>query len=200
MFLKNLFILFIAVLFISCGDTAFLEEAVRRTVEPTVPDQNRSGNIVIISGGTAARGVSPFPLHHIVLYTSEGNYIDTIYSAKNADRIWGGDISPFEKSFAFVVEGIDRVESVDINTSTVTNLIIDPQLSGNTMRSLAYLSDGSMIIAESPTVIEKFDANGSRVTAGFPITVPSGIRSVRRISGDRFIVSGQPPISRTLLI
>ncbi len=186
---KNPFILSLLFLFFSCGDDAFLQEAVRRTIEPSLPDQNRPGNIVIISGGTAALGTTPFPLHHIVLYTAEGSYIKTLYTAKNADRLWGGDVSPLERSFSFVVEGIDRVDSVDIDTTTVTNSILDPQLSGNTMRTLTYLRDGSMIIAESPTVLEKYNSSGIRVTTGFPLTIPTAIRSVRRISGDRFIVT-----------
>lgn len=186
---KNLYIFSLLFLFFSCGDQAFLQEAERRAIEPTVPDQNRSGDILIISGGTAAVGTTPFPLHHIVLYSSEGRYLKTLYSAKNADRLWGGDINPLERSFSFVVEGVDRVENIDIDTSTVTNFVLDPQLSGNTMRTLTYLSDGSVIIAESPTVLEKYTADGVRVTAGFPITIPSAIRSVRRISGDRFVVT-----------
>lgn len=46
-----------------------------------------------------------------------------------------------------------------------------------------------MVIAESPTVIEKFSAAGVRATAPYPITIPTTINSIKAISGDRFVVT-----------
>jgi hypothetical protein len=58
------------------------------------------------------------------------------------------------------------------------------------LRSIASLSDGGTIVAESPTVIEKYSNSSSpaRITTGFPITVTTAIAKLRRISGDRFVV------------
>lgn len=61
-------------------------------------------------------------------------------------------------------------------------------MGGATLRTLASLSDGGTVIAESTTGIEKYDSTGMRVTTGgFPFTVAGNIMKLRKISGGRFV-------------
>jgi hypothetical protein len=97
-------------------------------------------------------------------------------------------MSPDLSNILYAVDTTDRVERVKVSdTTNYGNYLIDAQLGGTTLRALASLSDGGTIVAESTTVIEKYDSTGTRVTTNFPITLTANIMKLRKISGDRFV-------------
>jgi hypothetical protein len=90
--------------------------------------------------------------------------------------------------FVFGLENIDRTQKIDLADQQVLPDILEANLSGTTIRAVAVLSDGSRLIAESPTVIEKYSAAGVRAGAPFPLTIPTAINDIKRISSNRWIV------------
>lgn len=153
------------------------------------PDEAVSGDIVVVSGGTVASTVTPFPLHKVALFSSEGVFKRFLYEGTTNERLYGGTIDSDTNDFLFTIDTVDRVDRIDLNSFDRFSAILDPNLTGTTLRTISSLSDGSMVIAESPTVIEKFSSVGVRATAPFPITIPTAINSIKAISGDRFVVT-----------
>jgi hypothetical protein len=162
------------------------------------PDTTSSGDIIVVSGGTVATTVTPFPLHKIALFNSKGKFKKFLYEGKSSEMLYGGVIDQVTNDFFFTVDNVDRVDSIDLNSFTKQSAILDPNLTGITIKAIASLSDGSLVVAESPTVIEKFSSAGVRAAAPFPLTVPTAINNIKAISGDRFVVTftGNPDSPR----
>jgi hypothetical protein len=173
------------IIFLSGCNSASHFEAVYQS-----PNEAISGDIIIVSGGAVASTVSPFPLHKISLFSDQGEFKKFLYQAANVTEfLYGGDIDTITKDFIFTVETVDRVDRVDLNSFNIFSEILDGNLNGTTMKAITNLSDGSSVIAESPTVIEKYSSAGVRAGAPFPITLPTAINNLKRISGDRFIAT-----------
>jgi len=180
----RLLILLSCLLAFSCNDQANLLIAASGT------SGIDSGDIIIVSGGTVNRTTTPFPLHRIALFSRTGNFKRFLYESPSATEfLWGGDIDPVTGDLVFGLENIDRTQKIDLSSEQVLTDILDSNLSGTTIRDVTVLSDGSRLIAESPTVIEKYSAAGVRASAPFPLTIPTAINSIKRISGDRWIVA-----------
>ncbi len=167
----------------ACGDKAFLEDAI--TAQRIFIE---SGDIIVLSGGTVARTATPFPLHQIHIYASDGSYKGMIHNANSSSFLMGMDFSSDLSKLLFTVDGTDRIDSIDLSEqSTPANHLIDgTNLTGTTLRTMAVLSDGGTVVAESTTSFEKYDSSGTRVTTNFPITVTANTMKVRAISGGRF--------------
>lgn len=179
----NTFSILSLVFLSACGDKVFLEDAVsaqRILLE--------SGDIIVLSGGTVARTATPFPLHQIHAYSSEGQYKGRLISADSASFLMGMDFNFDLSKLIFTVDGSDRIESLDLANQGSPNihLIDGTNLTGATLRTVATLSDGGTVVAESTTSFEKYDSTGTRVTTNFPITVTANTMKVRAISGNRF--------------
>lgn len=180
---------------LSCSDNVILEEALRVDDPVTSTGNVSSGDIFIVSGGTVGQTTSPYPLHMITQWSSSGAYIRTIaQSPITTTFYYGADIDPTGTYLYYGVETVDRVDRVDLSTLTTTTAVLDANLTGTTIRGMAMLSDGGMIVAESTTSIEKFNSAGVRVTTNFPLTLTANINNVKRISGGRFavMISGNP--------
>ncbi len=179
-------LLSLGILLSSCGDDTFLDEALR--VDEAFRYFN-SGDVIIVSGGAVATTTAPYPLHMITQWSKDGEYIRTLAeTTAAATYLYATDINPEATSIFYSVENADRIERIDMSTLITTTHIIDPQLTGTTVRGVASLSDGGTVVAESTTIVEKFDANQVRVTTNFPITVTATIQHLKRISGDRFVL------------
>jgi hypothetical protein len=176
----------------SCSDNVILEEALRSTTSAYV----QSGDIFIVSGGNVSSAATPYPIHNVTQWSKEGVFIRTIAaSPTNTTTFYFGlDLNPAGTHLYHTVEAVDRVEEVDLSTLVTTTQLIDANLTGATLRAMAVLSDGSFVVAESTTSIEKYTSAGVRVTTNFPLTVTANVNSIQRISGDRFVVliSGNP--------
>ncbi len=169
---------------VSCGDKTFLEDAVS-----VAKVYIESGDILILSGGSVARTATPFPLHQIHAYASDGRYKGLINSANSTSFLMGMAFDLTGLNLIFTVDGSDRVDQVNIyDQNSPTNYILDSNLTGATLRAVAVLSDGGTVVAESTTSIEKYDSSGVRVTTNFPITVTANVMKVRSISGGRFVI------------
>jgi hypothetical protein len=153
------------------------------------PDKAISGDIIVVSGGTVATTATPFPLHKVALFNSEGVFKRFLYEATTNERLYGGTIDSTTNDFLFGIDTVDRVDKIDLNSFDRSSAILDPTLTGTTLRTLSSLSDGSIVVAESPTVIEKFSSAGVRAAAPFPIAIPTAINSIKTISGNRFVVT-----------
>lgn len=183
MFSRLIFYCLMALYLSSCGDQEHFEGIFTESAALS------QGDIIVISGGTVASNTTPFPLHKASLFNSSGVFKRFLYEAPTSSFLYGGSIDQITGDFLVGVENIDRVDKIDPVTYEQTSFIIDPNLSGITIRSVESLSDGSVLIAESPTVIEKYSANGVRSGAPFPLTLPTSINSLKRISGGRWIVT-----------
>jgi hypothetical protein len=187
----------LAVLCFSCGDGVFLDEALE--LPPAVTGYFESGDIIIVSGGSVARTATPYPLHTITQWSSGGEFKRTLStSPSTASYYYGVDFAPDGTNLFFTIENVDRVDKVNTSDLVVTTHVLDVNLSGTTMRAIAALSDGGVVVAESTTSIEKFDVNQARVATNFPIVVGATITQIKRISGDRFAVmaTGNPDYPR----
>lgn len=168
-----------------CGQKAFLPD-----IEALVANNTSitSGDILIVSGGTTARTATPFPLHMITAFGSNGAFKKVVRTASSTEFYMGAALSFDLTRLLYTVDTTDRVESVSLNDVTnYGNHIIDGNLTGTTLRAVAVLSDGGTIVAESTTSIEKYNASGTRVTTNFPITLTANIMKLRKISGGRFV-------------
>lgn len=153
------------------------------------PDTASRGDIIVVSGGTVASSATPFPLHKIALFSPSGVFKRFLYEGKTGELLYGGVLDSITNDFLFAVDTVDRVDRIDLNSFARDSALLDPNLNGTTMKAITSLSDGSIVVAESATVIEKFSAAGVRAAAPFPITLPTAINHLKTISGDRFIVT-----------
>jgi hypothetical protein len=112
-----------------------------------------------------------------------------LYEASATEFLYGGALDSITGDFLFVVDTIDRVDRIDTGSFNRYSVILDGNLTGANLRAIESLSDGSMVIAESPTAIEKYSAAGVREGAPYPLTIPTGINAIKRISGNRYIVT-----------
>ncbi len=178
----------------SCGQNKFLSDVLKST------DGVTSGDILILSGGTVARTVTPFPLHQISDFYSDGTFKSVIRSVSSTELMMGMAFGTTPDDLFYTVDTTDRVEKLKLSApSNISNQIIDVNLSGTTLRTIATLSDSGTVTAESTSVIEKYDGSNPpvRVTTNFPITLTANIMKLRKISGGRFaaITTGGAPDS-----
>lgn len=177
-----------------CGQKKFLTEVLNSTTGIT------SGDILVLSGGTVSRSTSPFPLHQISDFYSDGTFKSVVRSVSSTELMMGMALGANPNELLYTVDTTDRVEKLQIGLPTaVGNHIIDANLSGTSLRAIATLSDNGTVVAESTTVIEKYDGSNPpvRVTTNFPITLTANIMKLRRISGGRFaaVTTGGTPDS-----
>lgn len=185
--LRHFFVsfLFAGLALTGCGQKKFLSDVLRSTVGAT------SGDVLVLSGGSVARTASPYPLHQIADFYSDGTFKSVLRSVSSTEYMMGMALDFANPDrLLYTVDTTDRVEWMDLAAPTLYgNRIIDANLSGNTLRTMASLSDGGMVVAESTTVIEKYDESSPpvRVTTNFPITLTANIMKLRKISGNRFV-------------
>jgi hypothetical protein len=170
-------------IFTSCNSDSHFEAIYQS------PDAAVSGDIIVVSGGTVASTTTPFPLHKVALFNSEGVFKRFLYEGRSGELLYGGAIDSVTNDFIFVVDTVDRVDKIDLNSFQRISMLIDANLNGTTVHAIASLSDGSVVIAESPTSIEKFSAAGVRAAAPYPLTIPTAINNIKTISGDRYVVT-----------
>lgn len=166
-----------------CGLKSFLNQ--KQLDGPLV-----SGDIVVVAGGNVATTTSPFPLHQLVAFSNDGKLKGVLYKEQTlTGMLMGVTLSSDLSHLLFTIDTVDRIGKIAL-ASPKTSLapIIDSNVTGTTLRAVETLSDGGILIAESTTSIEKLDANLTRVTTNFPITVSANIMNIRAISGGRFIL------------
>jgi len=171
---------------VSCGGNNHFEAVFQN---PQEANEAISGDIIIISGGTATRLVAPFPLHRAALFSSKGEFKRFLYEALPTEFLYGGTLDPVTGDLLIAIDTIDRVDRIDLKSFTRYSGILDSNLGGANLRAVSSLSDGNILIAESPTVIEKYSLGGVRQGAPFPMTMPTAINNIKSISGDRFVVT-----------
>jgi hypothetical protein len=170
----------------SCGGNNLFEAVFQN---PQEANEAISGDIIVVSGGTATRLVTPFPLHRAALFSSTGQFKRFLYEASTTEFLYGGTLDSITGDFLYVVDTVDRVDRVDLNSFSHYSVLLDGNLTGANLRAVESLSDGNIVVAESPTVIEKYSAAGVRQGAPFPLTIPTAINAIKKISGNRFVVT-----------
>ncbi|WP_127714253.1 hypothetical protein [Halobacteriovorax sp. HLS] len=114
----------------------------------------------------------------VVLLDSTGNFKRVLYDVQNNVEVpYGVGWKADTLEVLVAVDGADRVMAISAVDGSARALIQTPFLSGS-IRGVAQLTDGSIIVAESNGV-EKFDTNGNRITTGFPLT--GGINNVENV-------------------
>ena len=169
-----------------CGQKKFLSDVLEGTTAVT------SGDILVLSGGTVARTATPFPLHQIANFYSDGTFKSILRAVSSTEFMMGMAFSASNPdTLLYSVDTTDRVERLSLQApGNVGNHIVDgTNLTGASLRTLASLSDGGTVVAESTTSIEKYDGATvpSRVTTNFPIVLTANIMKLRKISGNRFV-------------
>lgn len=108
-----------------CGQQAFLHDVLLGN--PALS----SGDIVIVSGGTVGRTVTPFPLHQISAFHYDGQFKSIVRAAKSTSLFMGITLTPDLAQLIYTVDTIDRVEGMKLtDTNTTGNYILDPNLGG----------------------------------------------------------------------
>lgn len=180
---KTLIFFCLATLTQSCGQKEFLDDLLK-------PSRIVAGDILIVSGGTVLSSATPFPLHQVSAYHYDGTFKKVLAAKSNPNEMFmGATFDLTGRYLRFTIDNVDRVSTIDLqNTSSIIgNHILDTtNLTGTTLRTVASLSDGGTIVAESTASIEKYDSTGTRVAVGFPIVLTANIMKLRKISGGRF--------------
>lgn len=171
-----------------CGNSVHLEDAIAN--DPRTTSLTSSGDIIVLSGGTVASNVAPFPLHQISVFDPTGSLKSVAYRAASGSFLMGMAFDLAKSKILVGLDNVDRIDQIHLATGASSYYLIDANLTGTTMRAVEILSDGGMIAAESLTSIEKYNSAGVRVTTGFPITAVNTVTNLRRISGNRFIALG----------
>lgn len=99
------------------------------------PDQAVSGDIIVVSGGTVASTATPFPLHKVALFNSEGVFKRFLYEGKTGELLYGGTIDAITNDFLFTVDTVDRVDKIDLNSFQRFSALLDLTLTGVTLRT-----------------------------------------------------------------
>lgn len=134
---------------------------------------------------------------------SNFNYVRTLYQAGAGDIPWG--IARFDNDNIIVsVEGADRVIKVNLTTGAVVTMASDAQLTG-TMRGIARLSGGDIIVSEGTTTIERFRVNSdgyttTRVTGGWPVTHGANTIALWPLSSSNQFLSCSTTTTRTVRV
>ena len=84
-----------------------------------------SGDIIVVSGGTVAATVTPFPLHKVALFSSSGDFKRFLYEGKAGELLWGGAIDSITGDFLFTLDNIDRVDRVDLDSLQIFSSLLD---------------------------------------------------------------------------
>lgn len=140
---------------------------------------------------------------NVVLMDPNFNYVRTLYQAGPGDVPWG--VAYFDSNNIVVsVEGADRVVKVNLNTGVVAQLISDANLTGS-MRGIARLSGGDIIVSEGATTIERFaigtdGLSVSRVTGGWPVTHGATTNNVAALSTSNQFLSCSITTARTVRV
>jgi hypothetical protein len=145
--------------------------------------------------------VSNTTFRNVILFDSSFNYVRTLYQASSGDVPWGLANYDSENILASV-EGIDRVVRINLNTGSVINFILDANLTG-TMRGLARLSGGDIIVSEGTSTIERFLVNAdtistSRVGGSWPVTHGANSTAVWPLSSSNQFLSCSTTTARTV--
>lgn len=146
----------------------FLASCVEEPIETTSTFLIQPGDVVVTN----------ITNDSVVLLDSTGNYKQVLYDVQNnIEAPYGVGWKSDTQEVMVSVDGADRVMAISAVDGTVRTLIQTSQLNGS-IRGVAQLTDGSIIVAESHS-IEKFDTNGNRITVGFPVT--GGINNVENV-------------------
>lgn len=147
--------------------------------------------------------VSNTTFRNVILMDSNFNYVRTLYQAGAGDIPWG--IARFDNDNIIVsVEGADRVIKVNLTTGAVVTMASDAQLTG-TMRGIARLSGGDIIVSEGTTTIERFRVNSdgyttTRVTGGWPVTHGANTIALWPLSSSNQFLSCSTTTTRTVRV
>lgn len=139
---------FISFGLISCGPTgdAFLGDELAQDF----------GGYIVVANATSKS---------VVLLDPNGKFVRdlVILDKTTTDTPWG--VAVYDHNRILVtVEGVDRVIVSDLETGEFSDYIVNSNLTG-TMRGLAVLLSGDILISEGNTV-EKFRSNLTRTTTG----------------------------------
>lgn len=162
---------------------------------------NPTGNATTSLSGYVV--VSNTTFRNVILMDPSFNYVRTLYQAGAGDVPWG--LARFDDDNIIVsVEGSDRLIKVNLITGAVVTLAVDAQLTG-TMRGVARLSGGDIIVSEGTTTIERFSVNSdgyttTRVTGGWPVTHGANTVAVWPLSSSNQFLSCSTTTARTVRV
>lgn len=147
-----------------------------------------SGDIIVSNSGTDA----------VIVLDSDGNYKNTALTlTSNAENIYGVHWDRISNRLLVVIDGVDRIVSIDPATCAKTDFVTDPNLTGN-LRGLVRLTAGDVLVTETNTV-ERFTVNangtGTRTTlGGFPLTLQTNGTGISETAAGGFVECGSASV------
>ncbi|MCO5141935.1 MAG: hypothetical protein M9962_02465 [Oligoflexia bacterium] len=126
----------------------------------------------------------------VVLLDPSGNFVREllVLDGETTDTPYGVGI--YDSSHILVpVDGVDRVMKIDLSVgkSSAEVFILNSNLSGN-IRNLTRLVSGDILVVET-SAIEKFNANGVRITSGgWPKTLLATSTGLEKLPGEGFVL------------
>ncbi len=129
-------------------------------------------NYIIVSNNTT---------RNVVLLDANGTFVRSLF------QDFSGTNTPFglsmydSENVLISVEGTDRVEIANLRTGTSTSYLVDGNLTG-TMRGVARLSGGDIVVSEGTGPVERFSSGTSpaRMTGGgWPANLMTTVTAMR---------------------
>jgi len=177
--LKLLQIIFVymAALLISCSpedDDAGVAE---------LPSEDPPEEACLVSGDVV---VSSSASDSLMVFNSDGTFKRMIFSVSSAsESLYGITWSSASNEILAVVDGVDRVVAVSAEDCTSRVAVLDVNLTG-TVRGITQLPNGDILVVETNN-IERFGANGTRITTGWPLAAQTAGTGVSALSNGGFV-------------
>ncbi len=153
-----------------------------------------SGMVVVANTGSRS----------VLLYDSGMNFVKILrqYTAAAGDA--PASLAVFDSTSILVaVEGVDRIEKIDVSTGAVeAAYIVDSNLTG-TMKGLTRLSGGEILVSDATTGahLERYVVGSipQRVTTGWPMTLLNTAQALFPLTANQFLAcaAGTSQVVRT---
>jgi hypothetical protein len=142
-----------------------------------------SGDIIVSNSGSDT----------VLVLNSDGSYKGVALTlTSNTESIYGVHWDAISNRLLVVVDGVDRVISVDPTTCAASEFVTDTGLTGN-VRGITRLASGDVLVVETSN-IERFlvgpAGSGVRITAGWPKALQPTGSGVDARSGGGFVQCG----------
>jgi len=137
-----------------------------------------SGDILVASSGLDA----------LTVFSADGTFKRVAYYVLSAvDKMYGITWSASTQEVLVAIDGVDRVVAVSASDCSTRDAVLDSNLSGN-IRGITQLKGSSddILVIETNN-IERFGANGNRVTSGWPLAAQTGGTGIAAMANGGFV-------------
>lgn len=146
----------------------------------TLPSEDavciESGDILVTTSGADA----------LVVFNPDGTFKRIAYYVLSAtENLYGIAWSHTAEEILVAVDGVDRIVGINPEDCSTRDVITNANLTG-TIRGITQLLNGDILVSETNN-IERFGANGNRVTSGWPLAAQSAATGLDALSNGGFV-------------